>query len=102
MSGFNILVQSKINELSKYGYVNNFSFENGRLFIEMEEDDVTVMKYYVPEQISVEAEYVFEENGSAVISFMTNDGILGYAVDQADATGEFPLISFFESIDDED
>lgn len=102
MSDFNILVQSKINELYKYGYVNNFSFENGRLFLEIEEDDVTVKKHYVPEQISVEAEYIFEENGSAVISFMTSDGILGYVVDEADATGEFPLINFFESVEDDE
>ncbi|PTB97883.1 hypothetical protein C9994_00715 [Marivirga lumbricoides] len=101
MNGYNILVQSKISELSKYGYVNNFSFENGRLSVEVEEGDVTVVKYYVPEQISVETEYYFEENGSAVVSFMTNDGILGYAVDQADSIGEYPLINFFDSVDDD-
>ena len=48
----------------------------------------------------MEAEYLYEDKGSAVITFMTNDGELGYAIDTMDATGEFPLINYFEALED--
>jgi len=65
-----------------------------------EEDDIQIEKHYVAEQVSVEAEYLYEDMKSAVITFMTNDGELGYAIDTMDATGEFPLISYFEALED--
>lgn len=100
MQNLNPQIEFKINELSDYGYNNNFLFENGELVLRREEDDHQIEKHYVAEQVSVEAEYLYEENGSAVITFMTNDGELGYAIDQMDSTGEFPLINYFESIED--
>lgn len=90
----------KINELSDYGYSNNFLFENGELVLRREEDEIQIEKHYVAEQVSVEAEYLYEDKGSAVITFMTNDGELGYAIDTMDATGEFPLINYFEALED--
>ena len=93
-------IQFKINEISGYGYSNNFQFENGELVLRREEDDFKIEKHYIAEQISVEAEYLYEDNGSAVITFMTNDGELGYAVDTMTSTGEFPLINYFEAIED--
>jgi|GEM_PF-6349586 hypothetical protein len=90
----------KINELSDYGYNNNFQFENGELVLRKNEEDNQIEKHYVAEQVSVEAEYLYEDKGSAVITFMTNDGELGYAIDTMDATGEFPLINYFEAIED--
>lgn len=90
----------KINELSDYGYSNNFLFENGELVLRRQEDEIQIEKHYVAEQVSVEAEYLYEDKGSAVITFMTNDGELGYAIDTMDATGEFPLINYFEALED--
>ncbi|WKK73797.1 hypothetical protein QYS49_18095 [Marivirga salinae] len=90
----------KINELSDYGYSNNFLFENGELVLRKEEDDIQIEKHYVAEQVSVEAEYLYEDKGSAVITFMTNDGELGYAIDTMDASGEFPIINYFEALED--
>jgi hypothetical protein len=90
----------KINEISDYGYSNSFQFENGELVLRREDEDQQIEKHYVAEQISVEAEYLYEDKGSAVITFMTNDGELGYAIDTMDATGEFPLINYFEAIED--
>lgn len=90
----------KINELSDYGYNNNFQFENGELVLRKNDEDHQIEKHYVAEQVSVEAEYLYEDKGSAVITFMTNDGELGYAIDTMDATGEFPLINYFEAIED--
>jgi len=100
MQNLNPQIAFKINELSDYGYSNNFLFENGELVLRREEDDVKIEKHYVAEQVSVEAEYLYEDKGSAVITFMTNDGELGYAVDTMDATGEFPLINYFEALED--
>lgn len=90
----------KINELSDYGYSNNFLFENGELVLRREEEDIQIEKHYVAEQISVEAEYLYEDKGSAVITFMTNDGELGYAIDTMNASGEFPIINYFEALED--
>jgi len=100
MQNLNPQIAFKINELSDYGYSNNFLFENGELILRREEDDIQIEKHYVAEQVSVEAEYLYEDMKSAVITFMTNDGELGYAIDTMDATGEFPLISYFEALED--
>lgn len=100
MQILNPLIASKITEISDYGYQTNFEFENGELVLRREVDDEQIVKHYVAEQISVEAEFLYEENGSAVITFMTNDGELGYAIDRMDASGEFPLINYFDSIND--
>ncbi|RUA38029.1 MAG: hypothetical protein DSY77_00475 [Bacteroidetes bacterium] len=100
MQNLNPQIAFKINELSDYGYKNNFLFENGELVLRKEEDDLQIEKHYVAEQVSVEAEYLYEDKGSAVITFMTNDGELGYAIDTMDATGEFPLINYFEALED--
>lgn len=90
----------KINELSDYGYNNSFQFENGELVLRKNEDDREIEKHYVAEQVSVEAEYLYEDKGSAVIAFMTNDGELGYAIDRVDEAGQYPLINYFEAIED--
>jgi hypothetical protein len=90
----------KINEISDYGYSNSFQFENGELVLRREDEDQQIEKHYVAEQISVEAEYLYEDKGSAVITFMTNDGELGYAIDTMDKSGEFPLINYFEALED--
>ncbi|WKK80113.1 hypothetical protein [Marivirga arenosa] len=100
MENLNPQILMKINELSDYGYNNNFQFENGELVLRKEEDDSKIEKHYVAEQVSVEAEYLYEDNGSAVITFMTNDGELGYAIDTMNSTGEFPLINYFEALED--
>lgn len=100
METLNPQIAFKINELSDYGYSNNFQFENGELVLRKEEDDLQIEKHYIAEQVSVEAEYLYEDKGSAVITFMTNDGELGYAIDTMDATGEFPLINYFEALED--
>lgn len=100
MQNLNPQIAFKINELSDYGYSNNFLFENGELVLRREVEDVQIEKHYVAEQVSVEAEYLYEDKGSAVITFMTNDGELGYAIDTMDATGEFPLINYFEALED--
>lgn len=100
MKSFNPNVQSKIDELSNYGYIKNFSFNDGKLFYEDESNEEKVEKHYVPQQISVEAEYLYEENGAAVIAFMTYDGVLGYTIDTADKHGEFPIINYLESFED--
>ncbi|HET8859031.1 hypothetical protein [Marivirga sp.] len=100
MQNLNSQIAFKINELSDYGYNNSFQFENGELVLRREEDDRQIEKHYVAEQVSVEAEYLYEDKGSIVITFMTNDGELGYAVDTMDATGEFPLVNYFEAIED--
>ncbi|MGM0579628.1 MAG: hypothetical protein ACQETL_03035 [Bacteroidota bacterium] len=100
MQNLNPQIAFKINELSDYGYSNNFQFENGELVLRREEDDHQIEKHYIAEQISVEAEYLYEDKGSAVITFMTNDGEMGYAIDTMDATGEFPLINYFEALED--
>ena len=100
MQDLNLQIADKITEISDYGYSNNFQFENGELVLRKEKDDVQIEKHYVAEQVSVEAEYLYEDNGSAVITFMTNDGELGYAIDTMDSTGQFPLISYFEAIED--
>ncbi len=94
------IIQSKLNEISDHGYVNNFSFKDGHLVLKQEVEEQEITKSYVAEQISVEAEYLFEENGSAIITFMTNDGIMGYSIDKMDSDGEFPLINYIESLDD--
>lgn len=100
MTDTSTIIQSKLNEISDHGYVNNFSFTNGQLVLKQEIDDQEITKTYVAEQISVEAEYLFEEKGSAIITFMTNDGIMGYSIDEMDSEGEFPLIKYIESLDD--
>lgn len=100
MEYLNPTIASKISELSDYGYFNNFTFENGELVLRKAVDEIEIEKHYVAEQVSVEAEYIYEDKGSAVITFMTNDGELGYAIDQADSTGEFPLINYFEALED--
>ena len=97
----NSIITAKISELSNYGYVNAFSFENDHIELQkVLEDDSVEVKNYVAEQVSVEAEYVYEENGTALITLMTNDGELGYVIDRTDANGEFPVINYFESIED--
>jgi len=100
MQNLNPQIQFKINEISDYGYSNNFQFENGELVLRREEEDHHIEKHYVAEQVSVEAEYLYEDKGSAVITFMTNDGELGYAIDTMNAAGQFPLINYFEAIED--
>ncbi|MGJ3235475.1 hypothetical protein [Marivirga sp.] len=100
MQNLNPQIAFKINELSDYGYNNSFQFENGELILRKEEEDRKIEKHYVAEQVSVEAEYLYEDKGSALITFMTNDGELGYAIDTMDATGQFPLINYFEAIED--
>lgn len=100
MENLNPAVVSKISELSDYGYFNNFKFENGELVLRKLIDEMEIEKHYVAEQVSIEAEYIFEDKASAVITFMTNDGELGYAIDRADSTGEFPLINYFEALED--
>ncbi len=100
MQNLNPQIAFKINELSDYGYSNNFLFEDGELVLRKEEDDTQIEKHYVAEQVSVEAEYLYEDKGSAVITFMTNDGELGYAIDTMDASGEFPIINYFEALED--
>ncbi|WP_375578117.1 hypothetical protein ABWH96_13855 [Marivirga tractuosa] len=100
MQNLNAQIAFKINELSDYGYKNNFQFENGELILRREEEDQQIEKHYVAEQVSVEAEYLYEENGAALITFMTNDGELGYAIDTMNVKGEFPLINYFEAIED--
>lgn len=94
------IIQSKINEISDHGYINNFTFTDGHLVLKQEIDHQEIIKSYVAEQISVEAEYLFEEKGSAIITFMTNDGVMGYSIDKMDSEGEFPLINYIESLDD--
>ncbi len=94
------IIQDKINELSNYGYVNNFSFKNGCITLVKEIDEQTIKKDYVAEQFSVEAEFFYEERGSAIITLMTNDGELGYVIDKMDVKGEFPFINYFEALDD--
>ncbi len=94
------IIQSKINEISDHGYINNFTFTDGYLVLKQEIDNQEIIKSYVAEQISVEAEYLFEEKGSAIITFMTNDGVMGYSIDKMDSEGEFPLINYIESLDD--
>lgn len=93
-------VQSKIAEISDYGYTNIFSFKRGQFLFEKELDEQKTVQSYVAQQISVEAEYVYEETGAAVITFMTNDGILGYTIDKADPSGEFPILNYLESFED--
>lgn len=100
MQNLNPQIASKINELSDYGYNNSFQFENGELVLRKEIEEQKIEKHYVAEQVSVEAEYLYEDKGSAVITFMTNDGELGYAIDTMDAAGQFPLICYFEAIED--
>ena len=100
MQNLNPQTAFKISELPEYGHKNNFLFEDGKLILKIEQDDHQIKKHYVAEQVSVEAEYLYEENGSAVITFMTNDGELGYAIDRMVSTGEFPLINYFEAIED--
>ncbi len=100
MTDTHTIIQSKLNEISDHGYVNNFSFTDGHLVLKQELEDEEIIKTYVAEQISVEAEYLFEEKGSAIITFMTNDGIMGYSIDKMNGDGEFPLINYFESLDD--
>ncbi|SMG17483.1 hypothetical protein SAMN05661096_00962 [Marivirga sericea] len=100
MQNLNPQIQFKINEISEYGYNNNFQFENGELVLRKEEEDHQIEKHYVAEQVSVEAEYLYEDKGSAVITFMTNDGELGYAIDTMNSSGQFPLINYFEAIED--
>jgi hypothetical protein len=94
-------IASKINELSNYGYINHFDFSQDHLELKRVKDDESVeVKNYVAEQVSVEAEYVYEEKGTAVVTLMTNDGELGYVIDHSDANGEFPAIRYFESLED--
>jgi hypothetical protein len=100
MQNLNPQIAFKINELSDYGYSNGFQFENGELILRKEVEEQLVEKHYVAEQVSVEAEYLYEDKGSAVITFMTNDGELGYAIDTMDAAGEFPIINYFEALED--
>ena len=100
MSSTPTIIQSKLNEISDHGYVNNFSFTDGHLLLKQEIDNKEITKTYVAEQISVEAEYLFEEKGSAVITFMTNDGVMGYAIDKIDENGSYPLLSYFEELED--
>jgi hypothetical protein len=100
MQNLNPQIASKISELSEYGYNTNFHFENGELVLRRIEEDHKIEKHYVAEQVSVEAEYLYEDIGSAVVTFMTNDGEMGYAIDTMNSTGEFPLISYFEAIED--
>jgi prepilin-type processing-associated H-X9-DG protein len=94
------IIQSKLNEISDHGYVNNFSFADGHLVLKQQIDNEEITKSYIAEQISVEAEYLFEEKGSAIVTFMTNDGIMGYSIDKMDSAGEFPLINYIDSLDD--
>lgn len=95
------VIELKISELSNYGYVNLFDFSNDHLELkQVKEDDTVEVKNYVVEQISVEAEYVYEEKGTALVTLMTNDGILGYVIDHTDENGEFPAINYFESLED--
>ncbi len=100
MTNTHSIIQSKLNEISDHGYINNFTFTDGHLVLKQEIDNQEITKSYVAEQISVEAEYLFEEKGSAIITFMTNDGVMGYSIDKMDSKGEFPLINYIESLDD--
>ncbi|MBK6265389.1 hypothetical protein JKA74_10105 [Marivirga sp. S37H4] len=100
MKRYNAIIESKINELSNYGYIHNFLFKDGHLILEKEVDDQKIVKDYVAEQVSIEAEFLYEEKGSAVITLMTNDGELGYVIDKMNSTGEFPFINFYEALDD--
>ncbi|WKV11086.1 hypothetical protein [Marivirga harenae] len=100
MQSLNPQILIKISELSDYGYNNSFQFENGELVLRKEVEERKIEKHYVAEQVSVEAEYLYEDKGSAVITFMTNDGELGYAIDTMDPTGQFPLLKYFEAIEE--
>jgi len=97
----NTEINSKISELSDYGYVNSFNFSEDHLeLVKVKDDESIEVKSYVVEQISVEAEYLYEETGTAVVTLMTNDGELGYVIDQTDENGEYPAIKYFESLED--
>ena len=101
VQGINNIINSKLNELSNYGYVNLFNFENDHIELrKVLEDETVEVKNYVAEQVSVEAEYLYEEDGTAVVTLMTNDGELGYVIDHTNDSGEYPAIKYFESIDD--
>jgi len=47
MQNLNPQIAFKINELSDYGYSNNFLFENGELILRREEDDIQIEKHYM-------------------------------------------------------
>jgi len=101
MENYQQEITSKINELSNYGYTNHFNFSQDHLELKrVTEDESVEVKNYVAEQVSVEAEYVYEEKGTAVVTLMTNDGELGYIIDHSDVNGEFPAINYFESLED--
>lgn len=101
MENLNNTIESKISELSNYGYVNLFNFSIDHLELKkVMEDDTVEVKNYVVEEISVEAEYLYEDDGTAVVTLMTNDGELGYVIDHTNDKGEFPAINYFESLDD--
>ncbi|MFQ3214902.1 MAG: hypothetical protein ACJAT1_001275 [Marivirga sp.] len=101
MENLNGVIESKIIELSSYGYVNLFNFSSDHLELKkVKEDESIEVKSYVVEQISVEAEYLYEEEGTAVVTLMTSDGQLGYVIDQINKKGEYPAITYFESLED--
>jgi len=95
------VIASKLNELSAYGYVNHFNFNNDLLeLIKTKDDEIIETKNYVLEQVSIEAEYVYEDKGTAVVTLMTNDGELGYVIDHSDDNGQFPALNYFDSLED--
>jgi hypothetical protein len=101
MENSNNIIDSKIIELSNYGYVNLFNFSNDHIELKkVKEDESVEVKSYVVEQISVEAEYLYEEDGKAIVTLMTSDGELGYVIDQINKKGEYPAITYFDSLDD--
>ena len=88
MENLNSVIELKINELSNYGYVNLFNFSKDHIELKrVKEDESIEVKSYVIEQISVEAEYVYEDDGTAVVTLMTNDGELGYVIDHTNEKG---------------
>lgn len=94
-------IAEKLEEIAQHGYKHEFNFANNKLQLHKElEDETFVDKSYVAEQVSLEAEYYYDDEHKILITFMTNDGEMGYIIDVENKEGEYPVLNYLESIDD--